>query len=141
MSVNLKTNLSIETCDGKKVWHVPEDCIERCDGTKYIKLPRRHHGFMILVMHGCTSLPEKRTKHFSLSASLGYQKLLDLRAKAQQEHEASREQRQEVHSLFKTSVAQKVKKKRYQDLKPNSQRTVQRSYNYLWICLMAANWL
>ena len=83
----------------------------RCDGAKYIKLPRRHHGFMILVMHGCTSLPEQRKKHFSLSASIGDQKLLDLRTKAQQEHEDAKDGRLEVHSLFKTSVAQKKRKK------------------------------
>ena len=112
MPVEIKTHLSIETCDGKKVWKVPEDCIVRCDGTKYIKLPRRHHGFVHLVMYGCTSLPEQRKKHFSLSASIGYQKLLDLRTKAQQEHEDAKDGRPEVHSLFKTSVAQKVKKQK-----------------------------
>ena len=55
MPIEIKRHISIHTCDGKKVWHVPEECIVAAQGTKYIKLPRRHHGFARLVMHGCPS--------------------------------------------------------------------------------------
>ena len=141
MSVEIKTRLSIETCDGKKVWNIPEDCIVRCDGAKYIKLPRRHHGFMILVMHGCTSLPEKRNKSFTLSASKGYQKLLDLRAKAQQAHEEAKDRRlTEVHSLFKTKVIKKPKTKISRS-EAKFTKECPEALQLLWICLMAANWL
>ena len=111
MSVEIKTKLSIQTCDGKKTWNIPEEFVVSCDGAKYIKVPRRHHGFMVLVMHGCTSLPEKRCKNFSLSASKGYQKLLDLRTKAQQAHEEAKDRRlTEVQSLFKCKVKNKKPK-------------------------------
>ena len=79
MPVVIKNKVSIESCDGKKVWNVPNKLILDIDGTKYIKLPRSHVGFASLVMHHCNTLPEESKEPISLTASLGYQKLLELR--------------------------------------------------------------
>ena len=79
MPLEIKSHISIHTCDGKKVWNVPEECIVLSHGTQFIRLPRKHHGFACLVMHGCNSLPDNRKRNF-----IGYSKLLDLRTKAQE---------------------------------------------------------
>ena len=44
-------------------------------------------------MHGCNSLPDNRKRNFSLTVSIGYQKLLIMRKEAQKEAQMIRAQR------------------------------------------------
>ena len=92
MPVQIKSHISIHTCDGKKVWHVPDEFIVLSQGTKYIRLPKtKHHAFASLVMHGCNALPVHTKKCFTVADNIGYKKLLILRAKAQRLQEAQQE--------------------------------------------------
>ena len=82
MAVVIKKHISIESSDGKKVWHVPDDLLVDVNDIKFIKLPRSHTAFCNLVTHGCTTL-SPRPKDFSVTASIGYNQLLELRNKEQ----------------------------------------------------------
>ena len=89
MPLEIKSQISIHSCDGTKVWHVPDEFIVLSQGTKYIRLPKtKHHAFASLVMHGCNSLPVHTKTCFTVADNIGYKKLLILRAKAQRLQEA-----------------------------------------------------
>ena len=80
-----------------------------------VKLPRSHCKFANLVFHGCTTLPNPLPRNYSLSASIGYQNLVDQRnTKQAEELQELQDQYVESHvpDIFKHIVDQQIANER-----------------------------
>ena len=75
-----------------------------------VKLPRSHCKFANLVFHGCTTLPNPLPGNYSLSASIGYQNLVDQRNTKQAE-ELQDQYVARVPDLFKDIVNRPAKER------------------------------
>ena len=100
-SIALQKAWVITTGDGKKKWHVPANQTLEVDTKTFVKLPRSHCHFASVVFHGCTAVPAPMPKNYSLSASIGYQNLVEQRNKRQAE-----ELRANVPEIFKDLAAE-----------------------------------
>ena len=90
---------------GKK-WHVKSSQTLIVGSKTFVKLPRSKSQFAILVFHGCKTLPNPRPKDFSLSASIGYNNLVD-RRNTQQAQELQNTYVESLHvpDIFKDIVS------------------------------------
>ena len=84
-SITIQRSWAITTSDGKKTWHVTDSQTVQVGSKTFVKLPRSHCQFAPLVFHGCRTLPDPLPRNYSLSASIGYQNLVDQRNTKQAE--------------------------------------------------------
>ena len=103
-SIIVQKTWVITTGDGKKKWHVTESQTLTVGSKTFVKLPRSKSQFAILVFHGCKTLPNPRPKDFSLSASIGYNNLVDRRNTQQAQELQNAYVESSVPDIFKDIV-------------------------------------
>ena len=106
-SITVKKEWEITTGDGKKKWHFTDSQTLQVGSKTFVKLPRSHCHFASLVFHGCTTLPDPLPRNYSLSASIGYQNLVEQRNTKQAEELKDQYMESMVPDIFKDLVRKK----------------------------------
>ena len=103
-SITIQRTCVITTGDGKKKWHVTDSQTLQVGSITFVKLARSHCHFASLVFHGCKTLPDPLPRNYSLSASIGYQNLVDQRNTKQAEELKEEYVESTVPDIFKDLV-------------------------------------
>ena len=107
MALRVEHSLQICSEDGKVKWDVEPESTVIVNNEQYVKLARSSKGFARLVFHKCPNVPQPVPKHFSLTASHGYNELMSLRSTVQS---ANKENAipDNVPAIFKAIVKKKL---------------------------------
>ena len=72
----------------KAYWDIKHDSLKKINGEEFVTIPQHglSHGFARVMAEKCHTLPVNyNPKTFSLTSSIGYKKLLDLRYEVHRE--------------------------------------------------------